>query len=225
MKNLTASERIAKMLLEIKAVTLSPKKPYRFVSGIISPIYTDNRLLMGYPLKQKEITIYMAYFMKDNDLNPDIIAGTATAGIPPAAWLSELLNLPMVYVRGEKKGHGKDRQVEGVMKKGDKVLLVEDLISTGKSSLTAIDVIRNEGGKVNTCLAFLDYGFADSRKNYQAKKVTLHALCNLDVLVSVATEMKLISEKEKEMILDWRKDPWGWPKNSKPQKKHQNVDY
>ncbi|MBI1919394.1 orotate phosphoribosyltransferase, partial [Candidatus Microgenomates bacterium] len=104
--SLNLAERVAKLLLEIKAVTLSPNKPYKFVSGIISPIYTDNRLLMGFPLKRKEITIYMANLIHEKGLEPEIIAGTSTAGIPPAAWLAELLNLPMVYVRSEKKDHG-----------------------------------------------------------------------------------------------------------------------
>src|SRR3989344_6140455 len=136
---LSCAQRVAKMLLEIKAVTISQKSPFRFVSGILSPIYTDNRLLMGHPFKRKEMTIYMAYLMKEQNINPDAIAGTATAGIPPAAWLAELLNLPMIYVRSKPKEHGKGKMIEGEMKKGSNVLLVEDLISLGKSSLTAVD--------------------------------------------------------------------------------------
>lgn len=208
--HLSTAQRVAKMLLEIKAVTLSPKNPYKFVSGMISPVYTDNRLLMGYPLKRKEITIYMANFIKDNDLEPDIIAGTSTAGIPPAAWLAELLNLPMVYVRGGKKNHGKGKQVEGVMRKGSKVLLIEDLITTGKSSLEAVDAIREAGGKINTCLAFLDYGFEDAQDKYRQKKVTLFTLTSFDKLVDMARRMNLITLKEQELVMRWMKDPWNW---------------
>lgn len=214
------------MLLEIKAVTLSPKNPYRFVSGILSPIYTDNRLLMGYPLKRKEITIYMAHLIKDLVLEPDVIAGTSTAGIPPAAWLAELLNLPMIYVRGEKKEHGKGRQVEGLLKKGANVVLIEDLISTGKSSLSTIEAIRQEGGKINTCLAFFSYGLSDSEKAYKNKKVELYTLTSLDTLTDLAVGMRLISPKEKSVVMLWQKDPWGWEEKMKKMKKpERKVEY
>lgn len=224
--HLTTAQRVAKMLLEIKAVTLSPKNPYRFVSGILSPIYTDNRLLMGYPLKRKEITIYMAHLIKENGLEPEVIAGTSTAGIPPAAWLAELLNLPMIYVRSEKKEHGKGRQVEGLLKKGTNVVLVEDLISTGKSSLSTIDAIRKEGGKVNTCLAFFSYGLRDSEIEYKKRNVSLYTLTSLDVLVDMAQKIGLIAPREKSVIMLWQKDPWGWEeKVKKLQKPERKVEY
>lgn len=214
------------MLLEIKAVTLSPQNPYRFVSGILSPIYTDNRLLMGYPLKRKEITIYMANLIKELGLEPDVIAGTSTAGIPPAAWLAELLNLPMIYVRGGKKEHGKGRQVEGLLPKKADVLLIEDLISTGKSSLAAVDAIRSEGGKLDTCLAFFDYGLKESKKTYKSKKVSLYTLTTLETLTDVAYTMSLLDKKDASMVLKWRDDPWGWEeKIKKIQKTERKVEY
>lgn len=219
------AKKVAKMLLEIKAVTLSPKNPYKFVSGIISPIYTDNRLLMGYPLKRKEITVYTAHLMKDRKLDPEIIAGTSTAGIPPAAWLAELLNLPMIYVRGDKKDHGKGRQVEGVMKKGSKVLLIEDLITTGKSSLTAVEAIREEGGKVDTCLAFFDYGFKETKEAYKQKRVRLYTLTTFDTLINMAQKLGIITQGEKEMILAWQDNPWGWATKNKLEGKARSVDY
>lgn len=224
--SLNTAQRVAKMLLEIKAVTLSPKNPYRFVSGILSPIYTDNRLLMGYPLKRKEITIYLAHLIKEKGLEPEVIAGTSTAGIPPAAWLAELLNLPMIYVRSEKKEHGKGRQVEGLLKKGANVVLVEDLISTGKSSLSTIKAIRQEGGKVNTCIAFFSYGLSDSEKAYKNKKVELYTLTSLDTLTDLAVRMRLISPKEKSVVMLWQKDPWGWEEKMKKMKKpERKVEY
>lgn len=224
--SLTTAQRVAKMLLEIKAVTLSPRNPYRFVSGILSPIYTDNRLLMGYPLKRKEITIYMATLIKEIGIEPEVIAGTSTAGIPPAAWLAELLNLPMIYVRAEKKEHGKGKQVEGLLKKGADVVLVEDLISTGKSSLSTIDAIREAGGKVNTCVAFFSYGLSDSEIAYKKRKVSLYTLTSLDVLVDMAEKMKLIAPRENSMVLLWQKDPWGWEKKVKKlQKPERKVEY
>ena|SRR3989338_6040592 len=221
---MSIAEQVAKMLLEIKAVTLSPQTPYKFVSGMYSPIYTDNRLLMGYPVKRKEITGYMANLMKEKMLAPEIIAGTSTAGIPPAAWLAELLELPMVYVRGNLKDHGKGKQVEGVMKKGAKVLLIEDLITTGKSSLAAVDAIRAEGGMVDTCLAFLDYGFKEAKEKYQEKKVTLYTLTNFEELVNMAVKMGLLRLSEKELVLNWQKDPWAWTAKFKPDQA-QSVDY
>ena len=222
---MNTAQQVAKMLLEIKAVTLSPKTPYKFVSGMYSPIYTDNRLLMGYPVKRKEITGYMANLMREKNLHPQIIAGTSTAGIPPAAWLAELLNLPMIYVRGNLKDHGKGKQVEGVMKKEAKVLLIEDLITTGKSSLAAIDAIRAEGGKVDTCLAFLDYGFEEAKQAYQQKKVTLHTLTSFEELVNMAVEMGLLRLSEKELVLNWQKDPWAWTEKVKLTQEGQSVDY
>lgn len=217
--------QVARMLLEIKAVTLSPKAPYKFVSGMYSPVYTDNRLLMGYPLKRKEITTYMADLMKEKGLKPEVIAGTSTAGIPPAAWLAELLELPMIYVRGNSKDHGKGKQVEGVLKTGSKVLLIEDLITTGKSSLGAIDAIRAEGGIVDTCLAFFDYGLKEAQDAYKQKKVILYTLTTFEELVNMAVEMGLLKENEKELVLSWQKDPWSWTEKIKQTQEGQSVDY
>lgn len=223
--HLNTAERVAKMLLEIKAITLSPRKPYKFVSGIISPIYTDNRLLMGYPLKRKEITVCMANLIKEQDVKPQIIAGTSTAGIPPAAWLADLLDLPMVYVRSGKKDHGKGKQVEGIMKKGSYAVLIEDLISTGKSSLSAIEAIRNEGGKIDTCLAFFDYGFKDTIKKYEDNRINLYVLTTLDIILDVGEKMKLIDQKERKMVVDWQKDPWEWGAKRQAKEKAQPVEY
>lgn len=217
---LNTARRVAQILLEARAVTISPSNPFRYVSGILSPIYTDNRILMGHPLRRKEITVYLADLIKESGLEPEVIAGTATAGIPPAAWLSELLVLPMIYVRSSKKAHGKGKQIEGVLKKGANVLLIEDLISTGKSSLTAVDAIREEGGKVNTCLAFFTYGFKDSVKAYKDKKVNLLTLTSFESLVDVAEKMNLIQNKEKDLVLDWKKDPWGWEKKVSKRKEN-----
>lgn len=208
--NLTVAQRVAKILLTIEAVTLSPRSPYRFTSGILSPVYTDNRLLMNYPFKRKEITIYMANLIKEKGLEPDIIAGTSTAGIPPAAWLAEILNLPMIYVRGEKKHHGKGRQIEGILPKKANVLLIEDLISTGKSSLTAVDAIREEEGKVNTCLAILDYGLLISKNAYRKTGIRLHTLTTIETVLEMAIKMNLIKESEQAIVLDWQKDPQKW---------------
>lgn len=167
----------------------------------------------------------MSNFIIDKGLDAEIIAGTATAGIPPASWIADMLNLPMIYVRGEKKDHGKGNQIEGVMRKGARVVLIEDLISTGKSSLAAIDAIRETGGKIDTCLAFLDYGFPQTAKRFASKKVNLFTLTNFDELVKTAHSLKLIPPKEEKLILRWKQDPWNWVNKTKPPLKPKTVDY
>lgn len=222
--NQEIARQTAKILLDIKAVTLSPQKPYQFVSGILSPMYTDNRLLMGYPKQRRAITEFLSKTMKGKDIRTEIIAGTATAGIAPAAWLAELLQLPMIYVRSKKKDYGRKNQIEGVMENGTNVLLIEDVISTGKSSLSAVDAIRDEGGTVNTCLAFFNYGFPETGNKFDEKKIRLHILTTVEVLVNVAKDSGMITNTEKGMILDWKKDPWAWTKKMKA-KQSQSVEY
>lgn len=218
--------RVAEILLDIHAVSLSPDKPFIYVSGIHSPIYTDNRLLMGYPTERREITNYMAQAMKDNDVRPDTIAGTATAGIAPAAWIADKLNLPMIFVRKAAKGYGTGKLVEGIIQKNKDIILIEDVISTGKSSLNAIDAIRNEGGKANTCVAFFEYGFNDTRDKFAEKKVTLYTLTTLDALVKIALKKALIKPTDESLIMAWRDDPWKWTEEAKKrQEQTQTTEY
>lgn len=222
--NQEIAQQTAKILLDIKAVTLSPQKPYQFVSGILSPMYTDNRLLMGYPKQRRLITEFLRQTMKEKNIAADIIAGTATAGIAPAAWLAEMLELPMIYVRSKKKDYGRGNQIEGVMNQGSKVLLIEDVISTGKSSLTAAQAIRNEDGKIDACVAFFSYGFPETLPKYKEIHLTLYILTTVEILVEQAVKKGMTTEKEKEMILDWKQDPWAWTKKMKA-KQSQSVDY
>lgn len=213
--NNRSSENVAKILLDIKAVTLSPEKPFVFVSGIHSPIYTDNRLLMGYPKERAEITGYIADVIKKHRIQVETIAGTATAGIAPAAWIADRLLLPMIFVRKRLKEYGTGKLVEGIIQKGKNIVLIEDVISTGKSSLNAVDAIRNEGGTADICVAFFEYGFNNTRDMFKKKNVTLYTLTSLDTLVDVALEKGMLKEKDKELILSWRKDPWKWTKEAK----------
>lgn len=210
-----SSENVAKILLDIKAVTLSPEKPFVFVSGIHSPIYTDNRLLMGYPKERAEITGYIADVIKEHGIKAEIIAGTATAGIAPAAWIAERLSLPMIFVRKKLKEYGTGKLVEGIIQKGKNIVLIEDVISTGKSSLSAVDAIRNEGGTVDICLSFFEYGFNDTREKFKEKNIMLYTLTTLDALVDVALKKGMLKEKDKALVLSWRKDPWKWTKEAK----------
>lgn len=208
--SLIIEEEISKVLLESKAVTLSPKKPYTFVSGIKSPIYTDNRLLIGIPQARREVVNCFMFLMKEQNIKADAIVGTATAGIPWAALLAEKLNLPMAYVRSEKKEHGKGKQIEGFLKQGCTVVLVEDLISTGSSSINSIKALREEGFHVDNCIAIFDYGLKKSKDNFKSINVTSYSLTNFKALADVAAKQKYIKETEKKMVLEWNKDPDVW---------------
>lgn len=208
--SLIIEEEVAKVLLQSKAVTLSPKQPYTFVSGIKSPIYTDNRLLIGIPQARREIVNCFIFLMKEQNLKADVIAGTATAGIPWAALLAEKLNMPMVYVRSEKKEHGKGKQIEGHIEPGCTIVLVEDLISTGSSSINTIKILREEGHKVANCVAIFDYGLQKAKDNFKNIDVRLHSLTTFHALAEIAVKQKYIKEGEKQMVLDWQKDPDVW---------------
>jgi orotate phosphoribosyltransferase len=206
------AREVAKILLEIKAVTLNCEKPYRYVSGILSPIYTDNRLLMSYPDKRRAVIDALAEKAAEENLEFEVVAGTASAGICHAAWLSDKLDKPMVYVRKASKEHGQQKLVEGKLENGQKVLLVEDLVSTGGSSLKALEALRNEGGKVDEVLAIFSYGMEKARKGFEEKEAKLINLTEVKTLVEVAVEMDYIKPAEKEKVLDWITDPAGWGK-------------
>jgi len=208
---LNASD-VAKTLLKIKAVTLSPAKPYRYASGILSPIYTDNRLLMGYPEERSAIIDSMAALIVEKGLKVDVVAGTATAGIPHAAWLAEKLGKPMVYVRTKEKEHGKENKLEGRVEKGWNAVVIEDLISTGGSSVTTVQGLRSAGVTVNDIVAIFTYNMKASEEKFSAEKISLHALTDFSAVISAAAENNYISEEEKEVALQWNADPAGWGK-------------
>jgi orotate phosphoribosyltransferase len=208
-------EKIAGILLKIKAVTLNAKTPYRFVSGILSPIYTDNRLLMSYPAEWRTVMESFANTIIDKIgmQNVDVIAGTATAGIPHAAYLSEYLGLPMVYVKSSKDDAGVEHfSVEGALKKDSRVVIVEDLISTGGSSINSVKAIREAGGIVDHCLAIFTYNMEKARIAFETERVALTALTDIGALVDVASRTGYIQPDEKEKVLEWAKDSAGWGK-------------
>ena len=206
------AKEIAKMLLDIKAVTINVQKPFRYTSGILSPIYTDNRMIISYPEHRTKITEAFVKKIQKKNIQFDIIGGTSTAGIPYAAFLAEKLHAPMVYIRGAAKGHGKKKQVEGNMPEGSTVLVIEDLISTGGSSIESITGIRNEGGKANTTLAIFSYEMEKAEKSFSANNITVHTLTTFSTLMNVALTEGHITEEEKEKALEWNKDPQGWGK-------------
>ena len=195
---------IARDLMDIKAVQIRPNHYITWTSGIKSPIYCDNRLTMSYPAIRKKIT--QAFMGKLTELNikPDVVAGCATAGLPHAAWLANELDLPMIYVRSKPKGHGKGNQIEGKIEKGQSVVVIEDLISTGGSSLETATVLRNQGVNVLGVLAIFTYGLAVSEKNFKKDNILFDTITSFDNLLDVLETDKEITDKEKKQLLDWR---------------------
>ncbi len=210
---MNVSEIVAKLLLELNAVTLSPKKPYRYASGILSPVYTDCRVLMAYPHFRREIRDFYIDAIKSSGIGFDVIAGTATAGIPHAAWIADKMNLPMVYVRGKAKDHGKENLMEGIIDKGQKAIVIEDLVSTGESAINSVNAVRNAGGEVSHVFSIITYGMKLAEDNFKKNKLRLVSLTTFTDVVSVAEKLSKISTKEKEIILEWIKDPSSWGKN------------
>ncbi len=205
------SEKVARILLSVNAVSLNPKKPFKFTSGILSPIYTDCRLLISNPNERKKIRDF--YIKELRKFGPfDVIAATATAGIPHAAWIADKLNLPMIYVRGKAKNHGKGNQIEGKIDKKQKVAVIEDLISTGESSKETVQAIRKEGGKASYIFSIITYRMKASYENFKANNITLISLTDLPTIVKVAEKSGYIKEKDKKMILEWTKNPPLWGK-------------
>ncbi|NEU29433.1 orotate phosphoribosyltransferase [bacterium LRH843] len=200
-------EQIAEHLLTIGAVHLQPNDPFTWTSGIKSPIYCDNRLTLSYPNVRRDIIKGFVEQIKEHISEVDVIAGTATAGIPHAALLSEALDLPMVYVRGSAKGHGKQNQIEGRIEKGQKIVLVEDLISTGGSVIQAAEALRAEGAEVVAVVAIFTYEFKKAEDALKEANLPAYILTSYSTLLNVAQDKGTISSEEVERLAKWRKDP------------------
>ena len=204
---------IAKDLLEIEAVFLSPSEPLTWASGIKSPIYCDNRITMSYPKVRKEIAQGLADKIKEAYPDVEVIAGTATAGIPHAAWVAEILDLPMVYIRSKAKDHGKGNQIEGRIFEGQKMVVIEDLISTGGSVLEAAEAAKREGANVLGVAAIFTYELPKGKANFANAEMPLLTLTNYSVLIEAALEEKYIDETELNLLKEWKQDPENWKKN------------
>lgn len=207
---MTIEKNIAKDLLEIEAVSLSPNAPFTWASGIKSPIYCDNRITMSYPSVRKEIAAGLAELIQLNYPDAEVIAGTATAGIPHAAWVADILNLPMVYIRGKAKDHGKGNQIEGRIAKGQKMVIIEDLISTGGSVIEAAVAAKNEGADVIGTAAIFTYELPKGIENFAKNQLTFHTLTNYSTLIDVALEMGAIKAEDMNLLKEWKKDPANW---------------
>ncbi len=209
-ENKTA-DQVASILYDIGSVILRLRQPFRYDSGILSPVYTDNRLIISHPKERTKIVDLLIAKIKEIGI-PDVVAGTATAGIPHAAFIAQKLNIPMVYVRAEPKGHGKGNQIEGKITRGQKVLIIEDLVSTGGSSIRVAQALRKVGAEVTDELAIFTYGLAEAENNFKRNKIKLHTLTNLEHSASVAAKKGYLKKEHVKMILDWSKDPRGWGK-------------
>jgi orotate phosphoribosyltransferase len=205
-------KEIATHLLEIGAVSLQPNEPFTWSSGLKSPIYCDNRLTLAYPNVRSAIADGLTALIRAHFSDAEAIAGTATAGIPHAAWVSERLNLPMCYVRSQAKGHGKGKQIEGKVEKGQKVVVVEDLISTGGSSLNAVRALREEGCQVLGVVAIFTYGLEKGKQAFAENNVEVHTLTDYDTLIEIAVELGVVTEQDLATLRKWRENPEEWGK-------------
>lgn len=198
------AKEIAKALLDIEAVSLSPNDLYTWSSGIKSPIYCDNRVTLGYPLVRNAIRDGLARLINEHFSEVEIVSGTATAGIPHAAFISEKMELPMNYVRSKSKSHGKQNQIEGAKSEGKKVVVIEDLISTGGSSVTAVEALKEAGADVLGVVAIFTYGLNKAEVTFKEAEIPFYTLSNYNELIEVAREEGKISEDDIQTLVDWR---------------------
>ncbi|EZH67182.1 hypothetical protein DH09_04400 [Bacillaceae bacterium JMAK1] len=203
-------QQLASQLLDIEAVSLKPNDPFTWSSGLQAPIYCDNRLTLSHPSLRSEIAEGFKDVIAENFADCDVIAGTATAGIPHAAIVSDRLELPMIYVRGSAKKHGKGNLIEGKLSKGDRVVVVEDLISTGKSSIDVANAIQAAGGVVIGIVAIFSYGLQIGKDNFSQSNLPYQTLTDFETLVERAIEKGVIQEEEQVQLIQWQKTPENW---------------
>lgn len=201
------ARQIADKLLSIGAVALRPHQPFTWTSGIKSPIYCDNRLTMSFPEIRDLIAASFAAVISEQYPEAEVVAGTATAGIPHAAFTAQKLGLPMAYVRDKAKGHGKENQIEGLIKPGQKVIVIEDLISTGGSSIKAAQAIQAAGAEPLAVLAIFSYQLDKAVQAFAEAGVKLQTLSNYSALIEVAAEQGVIKPEDQALLKSWREDP------------------
>ena len=202
--------KVAEFLLQIRAIELKPQNPFTWASGLRSPIYCDNRKTLSYPEIRDFLRIQFCEVIRQHFGLPDVIAGVATGGIALGALVAQEMNLPFVYVRSEAKKHGLTNMIEGVIKPGQKVVVIEDLVSTGKSSLQAVDALREAQVEILGMVAIFTYSFDKALANFVSKSVKLETLTNYHQLLDKAQELNYISDSDKQALAEWRKDPEAW---------------
>ena len=207
----TIASQIANRLLEIKAIKLQPNNPFTWASGWKSPIYCDNRITLSHPSLRSKITDYLVQVIKESFPETNCVAGVATAGIPQGALVADRLDLPFIYVRSKPKSHGMENLIEGKLIPGQKVIVIEDLISTGGSSLKAVEAIREAGGEVDGLLSTFNYGFEAARTNCLDCEVDVVYLSDYEAMLPGALEAGLVGEGDIDLLKRWREDPSNWP--------------
>ena len=209
---LTTSSKIANYLLQIKAIKLETEKPFKWSSGIYSPIYCDNRIVLSYPKIRKLVCDCFVEIIKKKYTDTQLVAGVATGGIGIGMLIAEKLDLPFVYVRPQAKKHGRKNQIEGLIKKNIRAIVIEDLISTGKSSLNAVDALKKEKVNVIGLISLFSYELEDAKKNISKSGLNYCSLSNFSDLIKIALSTNYINTKQKEEILKWRLNPQKWRK-------------
>lgn len=209
---MSTQKHFAEKLLQIKALQINLQKPYVWASGWNSPVYCDNRKVLSFPYTRDFVKSELANMVLEQYPDAEVIAGVATAGIAHGVMAADLLKLPFIYVRSKPKEHGMGNMIEGVLQPGQKVVVIEDLVSTGKSSLQVVDAIREAGGEVLGMCALFTYGFPAAAEAFEKAMVPLHTISNYQALMEVAEEQKLVLPEQKEALEQWRLDPANWGK-------------
>jgi orotate phosphoribosyltransferase len=205
-----AASKIAAYLLQIKAIKLSPENPFVWASGWKSPIYCDNRKTLSYPQIRTFIRQQFTSVIQEEFGKPDLIAGVATGGIAPGVLVAEEMGLPFVYVRPEPKKHGLSNMIEGLAEPGQNVVVIEDLISTGSSSIKAVEALRDKGCHVKGLVAIFTYGFDAAKQNFKQADIRIRTLCDYGILIDQALKGNFISEKDLDALRKWRESPDSW---------------
>jgi orotate phosphoribosyltransferase len=204
------AEQLADFLLQIKAIKLQPTKPFQWASGWKSPIYCDNRLTLSFPKVRTFIRQEMSKALVEKFEKPDVIAGVATGGIAHGALVAQELGIPFVYVRAAAKGHGMENLIEGKIESGQTVVVVEDLVSTGQSSIKAVQALRESGAIVKGLVSIFDYGFETARSVFENEKCPFFSLSNYDILLERALTNKYVSKTDEDLLRSWKNNPEAW---------------
>jgi len=206
------AKETAKLLLQINAIKLNPKNPFTWASGWKSPIYCDNRTILSYPRVRDMVCDYLVSQIEKNFINYDVIAGVATGAIGIGILVANKLNKPFIYVRSGRKKHGRQNSVEGFYKKNQKIVVIEDLISTGNSSIEACESLITENLNVQGLISIFNYNFDISKTNFESKNIKYYSLCSYNFLIEYAAKQNYISDSEIEQLKKWRADPENWIK-------------
>lgn len=207
---MTLSKKLAKIALEIEAIKIDTGHPFTWASGYCMPVYNDNRRLLGSADHRMLVAQGFQTLIRELKLAADVVAGTATAGIPPATTLADLIRTPLVYVRPSPKKHGMENQIEGILKKGQNAVVIEDVISTGSSALKAVETIRARGGTVEHCFCIFSYGFAEAGDAFARSHCLLHPLLTFTQLLEYAEESATLNKDQSAILRLWYQDPFSW---------------